>query len=220
VSEQPKRPPRYAWTPEEIEILRRHGHKASLADLAKMLKKASGIQRTHRGIALQRRRLDPNWDIGMPGMVSLISISGLGAKLKSVNERAFRKAKEDGVMRHQLIRGRLAAVVPVKWADAWIAAEEENSRRHDELRNAGWYYTTEIAKMLGVNRRYCIVCLRNKNMGNGEWRMFRGVESVKLIGKPILWEPNATRIAVAAFVKNRAIEQAKRAKGSTNAASN
>lgn len=205
-----KRPPRPYWTPEEDELLRQYGSHVTLKKLAQMLKQQLGTERTPRGIARRRRVIDPAWDAQLGQMISLISVSGLGSEQQAVNPRAIRQAEADGVLRHRLVRGRKVAVVPLAWADAWIAAEEENARRHDELRDAGWLYTPEIAKMLGISNAYCIVALKNLKMRNGAWRMFRNVESVKLIGKPLLWEPNGIRAAIAAYQRNQATQPRKR----------
>jgi len=210
-----KRESRRPWTPEEDELLRWHGPKVTLQKLSKILKKELDSDRTPRAISQRRRRIDPTWSSHLGGMISLVSISGLGSNQDGTNPRALRQAKADGVLQHRLILGRKAAVVPLEWADAWIAAEAENARRYEELRTAGWYFTTEIAAMLNVTARYLAVALKQGRDRGGAWRMFKNVEYVKLIDQRILWEPTGTRTAIAAYLRARRSTRTRTPKGAS-----
>lgn len=205
-----KRPPRPYWTPEEDTFLRKYGNRYSTQKISELLEKNFGTKRTFRGIQRRRRVIDAYWDTATPGMISLVSISGLGANLNAINPRALRQAEADGVLERRLIRGRLTAVVPIEWADAWIAESEKNSERHEELRAAGWYYTSEVAKILSISNSYCITALRNLRHHDGIWGVFKNVESFKLIDQRLLWEPTAMRTAIAAFIKSRTTQPKKR----------
>jgi hypothetical protein len=211
----PKREPRRPWTPEEDELLRWHGPKVTLQKLQKILQKELGVERSIRGITQRRRRIDPTWTSHLGGVIPLAAISGLGAEMRAKNPRAFRQAKADGVLQHRLVYGRKTAVVPLEWADGWIAAEEQRTKRHAELRDAGWLYTTEIAKILKIPNGHCIIGLRNLSKRNGAWRPFRNVESAKIIGKPILWEPTGTRTAIAAYLKTLGNTRTRTPKGAS-----
>lgn len=198
-----KREAHHTYTEEEDAIVQRYGSQMHPTKIAEMIHERTGRTRSIRSIRNRRLELDPAWDADPPGLISLHSISGVGRDNRTNNDRAIKKATDDGVIKRRLVGGAKRVYVPLWWADAWIAEEDANKQKYKELRDAGWMHTKEAAKIVGIVEEYFTIAMARLRKLDGAWRCFRDVECVLFANRRYLWEPNAMKAACATFLKER-----------------
>lgn len=168
------------------------------------LEKRTGIPRTIHAIRIRRNHLDAAWGTDPVGYVALGDIAGLGSRGYSSNERAKRKATEDGVLKSRFLGGKIRFIVPIAWADEWLAEREAERLQADELIAAGWLTTAQVAKLMNITRRRATIILTQFSKRGGYYGMFQHVRHHRLWDGRSVWEPTEIRAAIVLYNSKRA----------------
>lgn len=185
------------WTPEEDRIIRVSPPWMTAKQLQKTLYKATGIHRNEISVSDRRRVLNPDYDLEPAGWIRLSNIAGQGARGNVTSQVAIRAAKEDGALRIITIRGVKRRIVPMKWADEWLAKKQRESDEYQHALDHGWLLTKDIADALGKPWPAFHGWLRRAfTEGNSIYKVFNGIKRVKGFRRELYWEPVATRAAI------------------------
>lgn len=194
------RAPRPLWTAEEDEIIRTAPPKFTIEDLQAAIKERTGMERSHKAVRLRRKRINPDYNIEPAGFIRLVAVANNGINGDKLSHEALREAKAAGVLRVTRINGRDVRVVPMKWADEWLAKKEKHAAEYQHAIDNNWLPTSVIWKGLNQTRDVFWAWMRKaRESRSGILVPLADVPRVEV--NPIygdqLWEPIATRVAIA-----------------------